>query len=107
MGKNGKTQRALKRASEKRARKAANQAQYQKWAEDGRNSKSLRFRRKSSEVSKIRVKNPDARNIGDLEFYPEMLEPLIDLYLRGQYTGRYKGLLRSICLQRNLISERQ
>ncbi len=97
MGKAARTKRTIKRAAEKRARKAANQAQFQRWAEDGKNQKSQRAQARNRRAAKVKQRNPDARNIGDLDAFPELnLEPLIRLYLAGQYRGRYKGRLRDI-----------
>ncbi len=101
MGKAARTKRTVKRAQEKRARKAANQAMFQKWAEDGRNEKSRRAMNRNRKASRVKTRNPEARNIGDLDAFPELnLEPLIRLYLAGQYRGRYKGRLRDLVASR-------
>lgn len=61
MGKNAKTQNKNKRDKEKRARKAARQAQYQKWAEQGQNTKSKRFVQKQKSKKCSTVSHPSGR----------------------------------------------
>lgn len=50
MSKASKSRNREKRAQAKRARKTANQAQYQAWARDGVNSKSFRARKKAKKT---------------------------------------------------------
>ena len=50
MGKAAKSRARDKRASMKRARKAANQAQYQAWARAGENTKSFRARKRVKKI---------------------------------------------------------
>jgi hypothetical protein len=112
MGRKAKTQRAIKRAAEKRARKESMQRQYEQWAADGKNSKSkrARIRARQEERVGIRVKNPKARNIGDSSAFPEVNVPFMvrtyllerDMGFSRQYSGKHRGTIRDLCKAHNL-----
>jgi len=84
-----------RRAKEKRGKKAAMQARYQKWAEEGNNNKSFRARKRSHDKHKIRLRNPNPGNLGCLVSHPEVMPHLVHMKLlqrlgfKGQFTSRY------------------
>lgn len=61
MSKNAKTKNKIKRDAAKRARKAAKQLQYQKWAEQGKNTKSKRFMSRVKSIRCSTVSHPYGR----------------------------------------------
>lgn len=82
MSKKSKTLAREKRLAKKRALKAANKAKYQKWAADGQNTKSFRFRRKKQTKS---LKGTHPFYCGNIA-----CEKCFKYVLTGQFPSRQK-----------------
>lgn len=105
MSKNSRTKARLRRAAEKRKRKATNQAQYEQWRDSGQNTKSLRARRNSTAAKKSRTqRQTNPGNLGDYKAHFELNLPYLIKCLEAEDAG-YKRQYSSKC-PRHLVRSR-
>jgi hypothetical protein len=74
-GKGSRARSKERRAREKRSRKDAQRAQYQRWADEGRNQKHGRAHKKAKKKQGGRTRTPNEGNVGCLVSFPNLNMP--------------------------------
>lgn len=83
--------RSIEKSKQRRKDKEQRAVSYLAMAQSGDNTK--RKKGNATGNAGLRQRDESCKNIGDLKSHPQMLDSAIALFIKGEYTGHYKGYL--------------